>query len=779
MANDIERYGCGARHETSSLNGMFCFLCSLALLRVGAAGVIGAAVSVPIPNQFSQEIAQNYGLADGLSATDIQCLDIADGQPTRIRVAQHWAELRSGRWEVVPALNSTSPDQFTLPDLQGKPIHFPVPKGGVQQIIRRHNRVCLVTPTDLFQVLDGRIQSLTWSNRAHIHQAAIGPADLIAVASDDGLFEWAHHAWSRVPVQDSTGRLWSAGDILGVTFDSADRLWIATRAGVAFQGAEGWRFFEGKDGLPYNEFTGLAAGPDGAVWMGTRLGLIRFKEGVWFYRQGPLWLPDDHIRQVAVDLSGRAWVITPAGLGCIEQQPMTLAAKAALYETEIDKYIKRTPFGFVAEAPLEHPGDKSSARPQDSDNDGLWTAMYGAAECFDFAATGDPAAQFRARQAFHALQFLQTVTQGGPHSPPDGFVARTIRPRDWPDPNIGRLEGDRHEQQEDKLWKVYEPRWPVSADGKWYWKSDTSSDELDGHYFFYPLYYDFCATSDADKLEVQSVVRKLTDHLLQHHFVLIDHDGQPTRWAVYGPRYLNRDPAWWAERGLNSLSVLSYLAVAAHVTEDPKYAAASRELIDKHGYALNAMYPKVQHGPGSGNQSDDEMAFMCYYSLLRYSRDEALKGQIRFSFFRYWANEASELNPFFNFAYAAHNLGTDAILNWGIYSLSPWDGWLEDSRDTLCGFPLDRRNWSHRNSHRLDLVPLGQVQAKDLYESRGTRRGYRINGKVLPVENRHFNHWNTDPWELDYGGNGNELASGTVYLLPYYLGMYHGFVEKP
>ena len=23
---------------------------------------------------------------------------------------------------------------------------------------------------------------------------------------------------------------------------------------------------------------------------------------------------------------------------------------------------------------------------------------------------------------------------------------------------------------------------------------------------------------------------------------------------------------------------------------------------------------------------------------------------------------------------------------------------------------------------------------------------------MLPVENRHFNHWNTDPWELDYNG---------------------------
>ena len=57
------------------------------------------------------------------------------------------------------------------------------------------------------------------------------------------------------------------------------------------------------------------------------------------------------------------------------------------------------------------------------------------------------------------------------------------------------------------------------------------------------------------------------------------------------------------------------------------------------------------------------------------------------------------------------------------------------------------------------------------------RFGYRVCGKVLPVENRHFNHWNTNPWALDYGGNGRQLASGTVYLLPYYMGLYHGFIE--
>jgi hypothetical protein len=405
--------------------------------------------------------------------------------------------------------------------------------------------------------------------------------------------------------------------------------------------------------------------------------------------------------------------------------------------------------------------------------------MYGAGECFAYAATKDPKPKERANKAFEALRFLQKVTQGGTHSPPKGYIARTIRPVDWPDPNIGRLERDRAEQKSDKLWKAYEPRWPKSADGKWFWKSDTSSDELDGHYFLYGLYFEFCADTDAEKARVREVVRDVTDHLLTHDFALIDHDGRPTRWAIYGPQFLNRDPMWWPERGLNSLSILSYLAVAAHVTGDRKYEAASCELIDEHGYAHNAMYPKVQHGPGSGNQSDDEMAFMSYYTLLRYSKDEALKGMIRYSFFRYWVNEAPELNPFFNFAYAAHNLDATATNPWGSFALNPWPEWHEDSMTTLYGFPLDRFDWPHKNSHRLDVLALPGVRSRDLASPDRHQRGHRVNGKVVPVENRHFNHWNTDPWQLDYGGHGGELAAGTVFLLPYYLGVYHGFIERP
>lgn len=612
-----------------------------------------------------------------------------------------------------------------------------------------------------------------------VRQLTRSPQGERHAATATGLWVEKSGRWERLVVADGLGRQWANADVRGVAFDTRGQLWFATLAGVGCRGDKGWRFFEGRDGLPWNDFTCVTAGADGDVWFGTRRGAIRWDGNDFHYRQGPRWLPDDDVRAIAVAADGTAWFATARGVGRIERRAMTLAAKAEFYEGELERIIKRTPFGYTAEVGLQRPGDRASAVQHDSDNDGLWTAMYGAGECFAYGATGDPQARRRATQAFAALKFLQDVTQGGDHPAPRGYVARTIRPTTWPDPNQGRLEQDLAQQKHDELWKAHQPRWPRSADGKWYWKSDTSSDELDGHYFFYPLYHDLVATTPEEKDSVRNVVRDLTDHLIAHGFTLTDHDGKPTRWGMYAPETLNRDPRWWAERGLNSLSMLSYLAVAEHVTGDAKYGAIARELIGRHGYAQNLLFPKVQSGPGSGNQSDDEMAFMCFYNLLRYSRDAALRNLALTAFYAYWQNEAAELNPFFNFAYAAVADGQRMRNQWGEFPVSPRAGWHEEALATLRGFPLDRVNWPLRNAHRLDVVALPDVQAIDFYEPGNAGRGHRVNGRVLPVENRHFNHWNTDPWKLDASGAGNSLGSGTVFLLPYYMGLYHGYIAKP
>jgi len=751
-------------------------------LGLGSGGALSAAAEppTPAPQIFPQELSEAYDESYGFPAGEIAWVDVAPDGAVRALARGGWYELaREGGWQFLVDWSAKGPNELVVDNGSGRPVRVALPWGELRQICRLGERTWIVTGTGIYELAADGLRSLNWPNGNEVRQIAVATDGTVWVASAGGLFRRAESIWEPVRILDEGGRAWAVQDVLGVALCEDRNLWVATKAGVIRSEGGGWRFFEGKDGLPWNEFTGVACDGQGRVWFGTSRGVVRWDQAGWHYRQGRRWLPHDAVRGLTVDPRGGVWLATGGGVGRITFQAMTLAQKAEHYEAEIERYVKRTPYGYVAEAWLRRAGDRESADPQDSDNDGLWTAMYGAGQCFAYGATGDELALARARQAFEALRFLQKVTQGGDPAPPKGYVARTIRPVDWPDPNEGRLAGDRAAQSRDRLWKVYEPRWPRSADGQWYWKSDTSSDELDGHFFFYPLYYDLCAKTEDEKERVREVVRDLADHFLTHGYVLIDHDGRPTRWAVFAPGDLNRNPDWWPERGLNSLSMLSYLAAAAHVTGEARFEAALQELVEVHGYAHNAMFPKVQQGPGSGNQSDDEMAFMCYYTLLRCAPDEALKAQIRWSFFRYWANEAAEMNPFFHFAYAAHNLGATGTNPWGRFPLDPWGDWFEDAINTLRGFPLDRLNWAHQNSHRLDLVRLRPPAMVDLYEPDRGRRGYRVNGKVLPVENRHFNHWNTDPWELDYGGSGNELAAGTVYLLPYYLGLYHGFIAKP
>jgi hypothetical protein len=482
----------------------------------------------------------------------------------------------------------------------------------------------------------------------------------------------------------------------------------------------------------------------------------------------PRWLPDNHVHGIAVAPNGNTWLATAAGVGLLESRPMSLARKARFFEEEIEKYHLRTPFGYVNSVRLSSVGDKSQWTQHDSDNDGLWTAMYGAGECFAYAATREPQAKERAKRAFEAIRFLSQVTQGGSHPAPAGFPARSILPTSGPDPNLHyTAERDLQRQRHDPLWKVIQPRWPMSADGKWYWKCDTSSDELDGHYFLYACYYDLVAETPAEKQQVRDVVVAITDHLVDHNYELIDHDGKPTRWGRFGPEVLNGN-ILEGTRGLNSLSILSYLKVAEHMTGDPKYRDAYRSLIESHSYATNVLEPKRRNGVGTGNQSDDEMAFMCYYNLIRYERDPGLRRQYLWSLRWYWSLEEPERCPLFNFIYAALDDGSTTPF----LQLPPRKSYLSDAVDTLQRIPLDRILWSFQNSHRLDVVALPRAA----YRVRPG--GHLRNGGVIPIDERGLEHWNQDPWRLDEAHDGMTLTDGAAFLLPYYLGRYHGFIQE-
>lgn len=606
---------------------------------------------------------------------------------------------------------------------------------------------------------------------ADVRQARV--ASPTSLAAGTVVLPWSE----RVPesigraVLSDGSRAWLPQQPLVVT-DRAGVTWVADGHGVARLQDGKTHLFTPGHGLARTDFTAAAVGVDGRLYLGTPQGLLHFDGTRWAYRQGRRWLPNDEVRAVVAN-GDDAWVATAGGLAHLVFTPLTLEGKAAIYEKAIDEHHRRTEFGYVIEAQGPTPGSTEGLTVNDSDNDGLWTAMYGAGECFAFGATGDAGARQRAKQVFEALRFLSIAPRGGSHPAPRGFIARTVVPTTEPNPNLRpgyTLEGQRRSRETgDALWRVYEPRWPKTADGRYWWKSDTSSDELDGHYFFYGLYYDLVADSEAERERVREIVRDATDHLIDHGFRMVDHAG-PTRWANYAPESLNHDLVWAPERGLNSLSILSYLATAAHITGDERYLDTAAMLREQHGYHQNVMNPKLQNGIGSGNQSDDEMAFMAFYNLLAYEPDDALRDRYRLAFFRAWQLEAPEQNPFFNLCYAVFGIGHAHTDPWSTQSLSPDDGWLDETITTLRRFPLDRFNWAHHNTDRRDLVrvPGNGIDVRD--------RFLRTDGRVIPVDERFFNHWNHNPWRPDSGGDGRTLACGSVYLLPYWMARYHGFL---
>jgi hypothetical protein len=294
--------------------------------------------------------------------------------------------------------------------------------------------------------------------------------------------------------------------------------------------------------------------------------------------------------------------------------------------------------------------------------------------------------------------------------------------------------------------------WHTSADKKWSWKGDTSSDEIVGHYFVYPIYYDLVADED-EKPILRGAIERITNHILDHNYQLVDLDGKRTLWGYWGPDEIFKDPD---ETGIRALHILSHLRVAIYMAGNDanraKFQAAYDHLIKNERYHLLTRNQKIQV-PGSINHSDDELAFLSYYPLLCYEKDEKLLEVYRQSLARSWQIERPERNPLWNFIYAA---GTGA---------KEFD--RGDSLRTLHEIPMDMIEWSVRNSHRLD-VPMDPLN---------DRFGSRQALIVLPYDELPMSKWNGNPYNLDGGAGGRGEDDGGYFLLPYWMGRFHKLID--
>ncbi len=525
-------------------------------------------------------------------------------------------------------------------------------------------------------------------------------------------------------------------NVTSMDFDLFGNLWVGTNTDLLIYSNDKFYYRIGwMEGLPYKNIKVVKCGEDGDIWVGTNFGAMKLSRGEWHFYCGKRWIPANIINDIylpklsEITLKDRkecntVWIATNSGISKIWMEEITLERKSQIFVNRVKERHYR--MGYVASSVLAREGDLSDWMQEASDNDGSWTGVFVAAESFRYGVTKDKNAKKNAKESFKALKRLVDIT------PLNGFPARALIKKGE---RVVKSGGE----------------WHSTSDGKWEWKADTSSDEIDAHMFAYSVYYDIVAETDEEKEEVRKVVRKMMDYLIKNDFNLIDLDGKPTTWGIFSPSYLLTE-AYKPQRGLNSLEILSHLKAAFHITGDNKYQNEYLRLIKEYGYALNTIEQKHTER-GKFVHHDNELAFLAYYPLFLYENDPALRNIYLMSLERTWKYVRKEHVPFWNFVYS---MATGKICD--INEVVLW----------LRNVPVDMICWNCINSHRTD------IEIK-----RGDSRGNGLEVvEPLPPDERPISKLDGNPFVVDGGANGKVEDDGAFFLLCYWAGRYMRYINE-
>ena len=554
--------------------------------------------------------------------------------------------------------------------------------------------------------------------------------------------------------------------ITALAVDSHGTLWVGTPNGLSVRSADGkWSHIQGRQGLPIEDVTSIAVTKNDDLWIGTSVGAILHRPYAsgrkWYYRAGLRYLPGNNVKAFAIAPDETAvYVNTDDGIGRIDFVQMTLSQRAELIEQRLNKFHRR--LGLVAASTLDDAMNPTSSIIIDDDNDGLWTSYHVVAMSLAYAATGEEKYKQSAREGMHAMVMLQNAS-GTP-----GLVARSVLPLEEGKKKWEEMQSSRSEMKREQ--------WRPTPDGKYYWKSDTSSDEIDGHYFAFYAYWEHIAKHDpAEDAMIRKQVKDVTDYIVDNGYYLIDWNGKATTWGKWAPEILNDDPRRYGENGLGALEMLSFLRTAYHITGDDKYRKSFDDLACNHGYLDNILLTK-KYFPDENNHSDNQLACVAYYPFIQLEQDPGVREVLHKAVRRHYKIVAREKSTFFDYVFAT--IDPDFID-------------IAGSTQTLRDAPTDRRLWGMKNSHRADV----------LLDFRLNRHGEPILVHALPADERNFTKWNIDPFVPDGGGNFLQRVAGTPlsplnvradqakgegrveddgasWLLAYWMGRYHGFISE-
>ncbi len=614
----------------------------------------------------------------------------------------------------------------------------------VSVLCKSEEGIYALGPKGVWLYSNGHFQKKNYFIARSVKNAVTDGNGGLWIATKVGLY---HCSKNSTSLYNDTVQLISAY-VEDVSFNADGQLWAAGLGGVSIRQKNNMvKALAKKDGLPTVFANCIAMAPDGSMWVGTQKGVVRYENsGTHSLRFSRRWLVNDDVRDINFDAEGNAWIATGGGVSAIKKQKMSLAGKARFFYDILMRRHIRDPW-IAGQCHLQNAGDTSTWSPEDDDNDGEYTSNYLAMESFRYAVTKDEDARIKANRAFQFLKLLQDVTST------DGFFARTIVPADWPLVHNGNRTYTNQqladELIEDPRAKPVEVRWHKSADGKWLWKGDTSSDELCGHMMGYFFFYKLVA-DDTEKEMIRNHVRKIMDYLMSHNYNFVDVDGTSTRWGVWSPDQINRDPEWASEKSINSFELLAFLKFAYGITNDQKYQNEYLRLINRENYLKNIA--SLNHtNPAWYIFFDETLNCYLFPLLLEYEKDPIIKKIYEKCMDEWYTLNKKAGCPLFDFMY--------------VYTRHKKIDRAKDI-EFLVDTPLDLVDWQIDHSAREDV---NLVRAPSLEEIQVDQ--------LPPASMRSTVRWDKNPW-LAVSGNPHVEREPVFWLLPYWMGRYLKLIKN-
>ena len=164
----------------------------------------------------------------------------------------------------------------------------------------------------------------------------------------------------------------------------------------------------------------------------------------------------------------------------------TLEKKAQVYQS--DRHVR---YNLVSDCTMSKWDDPTTCIKGPNDNDGLWTSMYLGSQALRYAVTNETIVRQNAWTFFPGLYSLNHVTNIVGYS--SCFIVK-----------IGKFPptSDWH---------------PLPVSCSLQFKGDTSSGEMVGHQFIYPLVHDFLCDDDVQRALILAVLINQTTHILTHN----------------------------------------------------------------------------------------------------------------------------------------------------------------------------------------------------------------------------------------------------------------------